>query len=347
VIDVGRPELDEGDVLVRVLEAGVCGTDQELNSGVVGESPADGEFLIIGHENLGIVEEAGKSPDGLRKGDLVVATVRRPCRGLCFACRNGEPDICASTDYFERGIKGMHGYMAEYYAERPENLIRVPLELRKTAVLLEPLSVVEKGVEQAFKIQERHIWNPRKALVAGAGTIGLLAGFILLDMGLEVWTFATRGRDSPKAQIAEAAGAHYVNVKEVSLERISKDYGPFDMVVEATGSSEIAFKAIGMVGNGGVVCLEGLSPKRAAHVICTDCINMDLVMGNKAVFGTVSSNRLHFERGLARMESIERRCPGLLERMITRRVRLDEARDALQHDRDDVKVVVEIGGLRR
>lgn len=343
VIDVEKPVPGDDEVLVKVLEAGVCGTDAELNSGIIGEAPPGSDYLIIGHENLGVVEGVGRNVRALRKGDLVVATVRRSCPGMCFECRTGQPDMCMSDDYFERGIKGMHGYMAEYYTERAENLIMTPPSLRKTAVLLEPLSIVEKGIDETFKIQERMIWHPRKALVAGAGPIGLLAAYILRDMGLEVSTFATRDRESPKARIAETAGIEYFNVKETPIERIAEQNGPFDVIVEATGSSEIAFKAIGLVSNNGIVCLTGLSPEQRTHPVCTDCVNMDLVMHNKAVFGTVSSNRVHFERALDRMASVERRWPGLLERMFSRRVSLENVREGLREDRDDIKVLVEIG----
>lgn len=345
IIDVEMPQPGNGEVLIRVLEAGVCGTDHDLNAGSIGESPAGRDHLIIGHENLGVVEKAGDGANGLRVGDLVVATVRRSCPGLCFACRTGQPDMCLSTDYIERGIKGMHGYMAEYYVERPENLVKVPAELRKTAVLLEPLSIVEKGIEQLFKMQERLIWHPRKALVAGTGPIGLLAVLILRDMGLDVCTFATRDRRSLKARIAETAGARYFNVKEDPMEQIAESYGPFDLVIEATGSSEIGFKSIGTVSNGGIVCLTGLSPHKGTHELCTDCVTMDLVMNNKAVFGTVSSNRVHFERALDRVTSLERQWPRLLEQMFTRKVGLANVRDALKQDREDIKVLVEIGAL--
>ena len=343
VIDIDQPRQGAGEVLVRMLEAGVCGTDEELNLGIVGEAPAGSDYLIIGHENIGVVEDAGKDVRAFRKGDLVVATVRRSCPGMCFACRTGQPDMCNSDDYLERGIKGMHGYMAEYYVERPENLIPVPQSLRKVGVLLEPLSIVEKGIGQAFKIQERMIWHPQRALVAGAGPIGLLAALILRDSGLEVSTFATRSRESLKARIAEAAGIEYFNVKETPIEQIAELQGPLDVIVEATGSSEIAFKAMRLAASNGIVCLTGLSPEQRTHTICTDCVNQDLVMHNKAVFGTVSSNRVHFERGLDRLASIERRWPGLLERMFSRRVGLEHVRESLKKEKDDVKVLVEIG----
>lgn len=343
VLEMPEPQMDDDTVLVNMLEAGVCGTDEELNSGIIGEAPAGSDYLIIGHENLGRAAAVGKNVCYPRVGDLVVATVRRPCPGMCYACRVGEPDLCNSGDYFERGIKGMHGYMAQQYVESPGYLVRVPPELRNVAVLTEPLSIVEKAVAELFKIQERMIWRPERALVAGTGPIGMLATFILRDMGLETWAFATRDEDSLKARLIDASGARYVNVKKVPFDQIVKDHGPFDLIIEATGSSEIAFKAIGLVAGSGIVCLTGLSPHKSTHSLCTDCINMDLVMNNKAVFGTSSSNRVHFERGMDRMASIEKKWPGLLERMFTRRVDLAHVVEGLQRTKDDIKVVVEIG----
>jgi threonine dehydrogenase-like Zn-dependent dehydrogenase len=326
-----------------MLEAGVCGTDEELNSGIIGEAPAGSDFLIIGHENLGRVAAVGKNVRYPNVGDLVVATVRRPCPGMCHACRVGEPDLCSSGDYLERGIKGMHGYMAQFYVESPDYLVRVSPELRNIAVLTEPLSIVEKAVAGLFKIQERMIWRPARALVAGAGPIGMLATFVLRDMGLETCAFATRDRASLKGRLIEASGARYVNVKEFPFEQIVKDHGPFDIIIEATGSSEIAFKAIGLVAGNGIVCLTGLSPHKDTHTVCTDCVNMDLVMNNKVVFGTSSSNRVHFEQALVRMASVEKKWPGLLERMFTRRVDLEHAVEGLHRTKDDIKVIVEIG----
>jgi threonine dehydrogenase-like Zn-dependent dehydrogenase len=334
------------EVLVDMREAGICGTDEELNAGIIGEAPAGSDYLIIGHENLGVVSRRGPGVECLQEGDLVVATVRRPCPERCFECRNFHSDMCLTGDYFERGIRGMHGYMAEQYVESPDYLVRVPRELEKVAVLLEPLSIMEKGITEAFKMQERLPWRPERALVAGTGPIGLLAAFVLRDMGLETYAFATREKESLKAHVTEASGAHYINVKEVPIEEIVERHGPFDIIVEATGSSRIAFQAISAVDRDGIVCLTGLSPHQGEHTVCTDCVNMDLVMNNKVVFGTVSANRMHYERGIDRIASIERKWPGLLGRMFTRRVDLDHVVEGMHRTRDDIKVVVETGAAR-
>ena len=343
IVDVPAPRPGHWEVAVAPLEAGVCGTDLELNAGFIGEAPPGSDFLIIGHENLGVVERLGSGVDCLTRGDLVVATVRRPCPERCYACRNGGPDDCLSGDYSERGIRRLHGYMADRYVESPDYLVQVPPELRPVAVLLEPLSVVEKGIEEIFKIQERLVWQPEKALVAGTGPIGLLATFVLEGLGVDTVAFATRERGSLKARVTEACGARYVDVKEEPLEEIVSRYGPFDISIEATGVSQIAFDLVRLARTDGVVCLTGLSPRHGETTVCTDCVNMDLVMHNKAVFGTSSSNRGHFERGIARLRSIRRQWPGLLERLFTKRVGLDQAAESLCHGKDDIKVVVEIG----
>src|SRR5919202_6146600 len=176
-VKLQQPPAAPGSVLVRVLEVGIDGTDTEIDKGEYGEAPKGEDVLVIGHEGLGRVEAVGSGVSGFHKGDLVVATVRRP--DDCINCRAGENDMCLTGNYTERGIKGAHGYMAQYYAEKPEYLVHIPEAIRAFAALLEPLSIVEKAIFQAWKIQERMIWEPKNAVVLGAGPIGLL-GTILL-----------------------------------------------------------------------------------------------------------------------------------------------------------------------
>lgn len=340
VIDVDRPRCGPGEVLVRVHSIGVDGTDEDINEGLYGEAPAGSDFLIIGHEAVGVVEEAGPGVQCTRPGDVVVATVRRPCPERCLNCRNHQPDFCLTGDYLERGIKGLHGYMAEYYAESMDYVVRLPPELLEVGCLLEPLSVAEKGIHESFRVQQRMLWEPRRALVLGAGPLGLLATFILRDMGLDVHTMATRERTSPKARVAEASGARYLDSDEEPLDKLPEKYGPFDIVIEATGYSPFAFKAMELVQSNGIVCLAGLSPKKKEHDICTDCVNMSMVLNNKAAFGTVSSSRRDFEKGVDRMLSIREKWPGLLEKLFTKKEGLDSAPRALRRTKEDIKAVV-------
>ena len=77
--DMPDPHMSEDHVKVKMLRVGLCGTDAEINHGRYGKPPDGEEFLILGHENLGIVADVGKNVSGWAPGDLVVSTVRRPC----------------------------------------------------------------------------------------------------------------------------------------------------------------------------------------------------------------------------------------------------------------------------
>jgi len=134
VEDVASTGVAEGEVPMRVLEVGVCGTDREIVHGLFGIPPDGEELLVLGHEALGIVERDGH---GFTRGDLVAATVRRTC-GHCLACAEGSPDSCLSGDYSERGISRLHGYARELVGEDPAQLVRIPRELGRLGVLAEP-----------------------------------------------------------------------------------------------------------------------------------------------------------------------------------------------------------------
>lgn len=203
------PEAGAGQVLVRVIELGVDATDREIYGGLCGAAPSGAERLILGHECLGRIERMADDLDDLNVGDLVVATVRRPCAAGCPNCSRGASDMCSTAQYAERGIERLHGFMAEYYVEEPEYLVKVPGELEAVAVLLEPMSIVSKAIAQAVQMQCRLVWEPRTALVLGAGQIGLLATMALRKLGIETFTVDRVGADHVKAAVVGAAGASY------------------------------------------------------------------------------------------------------------------------------------------
>ena len=191
--DLPMPKVDEisngRGVLVKVLRVGVDGTDKEINAAEYGAAPDGYDFLTIGHESFGRVAAIGSNVREFAVGDYVVATVRRP--GSSLYDRIGTYDMTTDSTYFERGINLRHGYLTEYYVDDPEYIVKVPDSLKDVGVLLEPTSVVEKGIEQAYEIQRRlKVWRPQRAAVAGAGPLGLLATLALRLRGLEVTTLA-------------------------------------------------------------------------------------------------------------------------------------------------------------
>lgn len=344
VADVPDPVRSPGQALVGVLAVGVDGTDRELLQGKYGQAPAGQDYLITGHESLGRVLE---SPDGtLRTGDLVVAIVRRPDPVPCLNCAAGEWDMCLNGQYTERGIKGAHGFLAERYTEDPRYLVRLPESLGTIGMLLEPCTVVEKAIDQIQRIQARLVWAPRRALVLGAGSIGTLGALLLRLQGLAVYVYS-RGDGGRGRAIAEAAGAAYISADERKLDHdLAREIGPLDVIIEATGYSPLAFDAIDIIGPNGVVCLTGVSAGSRTLPIDSSHLNLEMVLENKLVFGTVNANRRHFEAGAAHLQSIEARWPGLLQQMVTRRVPLEQfSASDLEHG--DLKVVVDVQSARR
>lgn len=344
---VDMPLPSDGPVLVGVRIVGLDGTDDELVSGRYGEAPPGEDSLVIGHEGLGQVHHATAGGTGdLSPGDWVVATVRRPDPLPCPNCAAGQPDMCLSGLYTERGIKGRHGFLAEFYAEQPQFLVKVPRELVPAAVLLEPLAVVEKAMEQVWRLESRMAARPEKALVLGAGPVGLLSTLLLRLRGLEVYVYDLVEK-GVKRELAEAVGARYIWAREHPLEsRLVADVGPVDIVVEATGQSPLAFAAIGLAGASGIVCLLGISAGDRTLQIEADRLSLDMVLQNKAVFGSVSANRRHFQAGVSRMREIEARWPGVLPAMITRRLTMEQVASGWQRSPDDLKTVVEVSQAR-
>ncbi|HET7694442.1 MAG TPA: glucose 1-dehydrogenase [Vicinamibacterales bacterium] len=318
--DMPDPRLKPDQVAVKMLRVGLCATDAEINHGVYGEAPAGEEFLILGHENLGVVEEVGKKVKGWKSGDLVVSTVRRPC-GRCPQCRAGENDMCSSGQYTERGIMRRHGFMAEYYVEHPAFLNKIPKAIRDFAVLLEPMSVVQKGIDHSYLLQQRLTgWNPKFGMVLGAGPIGLLAASVLRIRGLRT---VVVGREEPndyRAQIAKQIGAEYLCAANRSLPDVPKDVGFPDIVIEATGVSRVVFDAMEILGRNGVLCLLSVTGGDTVSPEPIDRINQKIVLGNQVVFGSVNASPRHFQQGVKDFVMMNRKWPGVMNRLLTDRI---------------------------
>src|SRR5712664_4535285 len=236
--ELKKPSLEEVSngrgVLVKVLRVGVDGTDKEINAAEYGAAPSGYDFLVIGHEGFGRVEAVGPSVTELKPGDYVVATVRRPGHSIYDLI--GTNDMTTDDVYFERGINLRHGYLTEYYVEDAAYIVTLPGTLREVGVLLEPLTVAEKGLNQAYEIQRRlKVWQPRRAAVVGAGTIGLLATLAMRLRGLEVTCYSRRLPPYRNSDLISELGARYVSSQQATLTEVSKMHGPFDLIFEASG----------------------------------------------------------------------------------------------------------------
>jgi len=338
--DVPVPRSGGEVVVVRVLQAGVCGTDVEIDQGLFGEAPGGCDYLVLGHENLGVVESCPPGC-GLSPRDLVVSTVRRGCGESCAACAAGRSDLCLTGRFSERGIRRRHGFMSELYAEEPGYLVRVPSSLRATAVLMEPLSIVEKGIDQALYLSQRLDWGPRTAMVLGAGPVGLLAALVLRLRGLSVNVAALEPEGSPRDLLLREAGIRYLSTAAAPIEELPARVGRVDLVFEATGATAAVVPAMSILGPNGVCVLSSVTAGHRALPVDVAAWNQEMVLGNHVVFGTVNAARLHFEAGVRDMELAEARYPGWLSRLITRRVPFTDAVGAIVHRPDDIKTVLE------
>lgn len=328
---------DGRGVLVQVLRVGVDGTDKEINAAEYGAAPAGYDFLVIGHECFGRVVEVGPNVTELSPGDYVVPTVRRP--GGSFYDRIGQYDMTTDDTYFERGINLRHGYLTEYFVDEPEYIVKVPQGLKHVAVLLEPTSVIEKGIIQAYEAQRRlKVWRPRKAAVLGAGTIGMLAAMSLRMRGLEVTSF---GRIKPpyrNSDLLAEIGARYISTQDLSIKDAAARYGPFDLMFEATGFSPIVFEAMEHLGKNGALILSSVTGGGRDVQVPADMINLGFVLGNKVMVGTVNANREYFEAGVYDLSRAELEFPGWLSKFLTHPV------DGLENYREMMKQLTEAKG---
>jgi threonine dehydrogenase-like Zn-dependent dehydrogenase len=350
--ELPMPSLDEvpngRGVLVRVLRCGVDGTDKEINAAEYGAAPDGYDFLTIGHENFGRVEAVGSNVNELKPGDYVVATVRR--RGTSIYDQIGAYDMTTDEVYFERGVSRRHGYMTEFYVDDPEYIVKVPDGLRDIAVLAEPLSVPEKGIIQAFEIQRRlKVWQPKRAAVLGAGTIGLVATLILRLRGIEVSVFARTRAPYLNSELVEALGARYVSTQDLSLRDAASIHGPFDLIYEATGFAPLVFEAMEALGKNGVLVLASVTGGNQTVEVPAAKINLDFVLGNKVMVGTVNGNREYFEAAVRDLAMAQAQYPGWAERLLTHPVQgLDNYRqliDTLISGKNVIKAFCEIAPL--
>jgi threonine dehydrogenase-like Zn-dependent dehydrogenase len=330
--DFAEPPESDGPVLVDVLAVGICGTDLEISAGEYGWAPPGHKRLVLGHESIGRVAEAPASAP-VAVGDYVVGIVRRPDPVPCYSCAAGEWDFCRNGQYTEHGIKEVDGFMRERYRAEPDAVVKVDPTLGRLGVLLEPTSVVAKAWEQAERAGNRAKWEPSRAVITGAGPIGLLAALIGVQRGLEVHVIdqVTSGL---KPDLVAALGATYHTGK------VEDACASPDIVVECTGVGSLIFDAMDHLAPGGVLCLTGVSGAGRTLSIDAGGLNRDMVLENECVVGSVNANRRHYE---AAAEALAKADKGWLAKLLTRTVPAEEFASALQRDPNDVKVVIEMG----
>lgn len=353
LVEMPKPSVDDvpdgRGVLVKVLRVGVDGTDKEINNAEYGAPPPGDEFLVIGHEGFGVVEAVGPNVHELKSGDYVVATVRRP--GGSIYDLIGTNDMTTDDVYYERGINLRHGFLSEYYVDDAEFIVKVPRGLKEVGVLLEPMTVVQKGLTQAYEVQRRlKLWRPKSAAVLGAGTIGLLATLVLRLRGIEVVTFGRTPKPYLNSDLAEEIGARYVSTEDIPVHEFAAQNRPFDLIFEATGYSPIVFDAMQALAKNGVLVLSSVTGGDRKVEVPADKINLEFVLGNKVMVGTVNANREYFESGVQDMSAAVLEYGDWLSKLLTHPVKsledYPQLFELLTSGKDVIKVYCKVNSIR-
>jgi threonine dehydrogenase-like Zn-dependent dehydrogenase len=342
VIDHPEPQVtSQSEVKLRILEVGVCGTDKEICAFHYGFAPVGSPHLVIGHEALGEVMEVGTGVTRFRPGDLAVLTVRRPCpHATCSACVAGRQDFCFTGDFTERGIKQRHGFMTEMVVDDEAYLVPVPGSLRDVAVLVEPLTIAEKALIQVWQVQQRLPWSCpvregkdkgycHRALVLGAGPIGLLGAMAFSAAGFETVVYSREAENSDKADLVRSFDAKYVSSGVTPVERIESRVGAIDVVYEATGASALSFEVLKILGANSVFVFTGVPGRKDPMPVDTDLIMRRMVLQNQVLLGTVNAGRDAFEAAVRDLGIFTKRWPDAVRRLFTGRYTLETAREPL------------------
>ena len=351
IVERPEPQIEApDDVKLRVLRVGICGTDREEAAGGRAMAPTGQSDLVLGHEMFGQVVAIGSAVQRVHLGDYAVFTVRRGC-GDCLPCGLNRADMCRTGDYHERGIWGLDGYQAEFVVDKEQYVVHVPSELEPIGVLTEPLSVVEKAIDEAVRIQfgrlpdaqATPLWLAgRRCLVAGLGPIGLLAALALRVREAEVYGLDIVEPGGTRPRWLEALGGQYIDGRQVSADRVDDVLGPMDLIVEATGVAKLEFNLLDALAVDGVYMLTGIpGGERPINIPGADLIRQ-LVLGNQAMVGSVNAARDHFQMAVADLAIADMRWPGHAAHLITGRYSIANFADAFAKPTpDEIKAVVE------
>ncbi|GHO83332.1 glucose 1-dehydrogenase [Dictyobacter formicarum] len=356
VVEHPEPQIEHPEqVKLRLLEVGVCGTDRHICALAFGTPPAHSEYLILGHEALAEVVAVGEAVTHLQPGDLVVPEVRRPCADpACRACQASHQDFCQTGTYTERGIKELHGYMAEYVVDDVHFLHPVPKALSQVAVLTEPLTIAEKALVQALQIQQRLPWQTSAAtsaepgsgltaVVLGAGPIGLLGAMLFVIQGFDTYVYSRAQTPNDKADIVAAIGATYISAETTPMEAFKERVGQIDLVYEAMDAAPLAIEVLQNLNRNGIfIFTSGTNPKQPFGIDSAATLH-NLTPQNQIIIGTVNAGPATFQSAIEHLGVFQQRWPAILPRLITERYPMERASEVLLQKPGGIKHVVTIG----
>jgi len=226
-------------------------------------------------------------------------------------------------------------------------LKRVPAELRELGVLIEPLTIAEKALRQVWNVQERLPWNRAgeglrggRALVLGAGPVGLLGAMVLVRAGFETYVYSREPQGGLKARIVEAASGRYVSASDVSVDDLPTAVGKIDLVYEACGASQLAFRTLDLLAPNAIFIFTGVPGRKAPIEVDADQIMRNLVLRNQVVFGTVNAGHFAFEAAIRDLAAFAEEWPEATHSMVSGRYPVESHADLLSGKIKGIKNVV-------
>jgi len=209
-------------------------------------------------------------------------------------------------------------------------------------VLVEPLTIAEKSFREAMRVQSRLPWKPSqpRALVLGAGAVGLLGAMKLIQEGFETHIYSRRQEPNPGAAIAKLIGAPYISSREVSVDRMAARVGHIDLVYEALGAAQLAFDVLKKLAPNGVFVFTGVPREEVLEPFDTRAVICRLVLQNQALVGIVNAGRQAFADAIRDLGTFRARWPGALESMITGRFPMERFLDPVMGLAGGIKNVI-------
>lgn len=246
-VDIPKPIISDSDVLMRVKEVGICGTDLHIYSGGM-KVPTP---LVMGHEFVGDIVEVGKSVKNVKVSDRVVAEHVIGC-GKCGYCMRGLKNLCNSPV-----VIGLHrsGALAEYLSIPADLVFPIPTELSyDDGVLIEPLSIAVYAMKRAA------VESPLSVAVVGQGPIGIFVNQVAKAMGCKVFGFDINDSRLQYAKTMGYIDAGFNTTGASYLEDFQKHLGSdgADVVFEVVGREETAQISLSLAKSRGKVVVLGV-----------------------------------------------------------------------------------------
>ncbi len=348
--EIAEPEIqDSNQIKVEIIEVGICGTDIEMIKGGRVDFPKGKNEIIIGHEMFGKIVAVGKNVNETKVGDYGVLTVRRGC-GVCKPCLLNRSDMCETGKYTERGIKENDGFQSEFVIDDEKNFVNIPADIKEFAVLTEPLSVIEKSIDEALKIQSTRLpgikdsaWlKNKKVLIGGVGAVGLLAAFAFKLRGAEVFGLDIINENSKRPVMLKKIGGKYINGLQKAVLQIDVEIGEMDFVFEAAGVAKLEFQLIDTLGANGIYMVTGIPEVGKTIKIDGGALIKQMVLKNQVIVGSVNASIHHFKKAVDDIILFKEKWGEDIASLITGKVDINNFEDAFKlKGEDDIKTVIQ------